>query len=74
MPGRQGSMIGKGAPRIHGELLKLGFRVAQSTVARGRARHWLRMTMRSTPGAEVFSPSLTTKCTSVGSERLASQE
>lgn len=47
---------------------------AELLVLRGRARHWLRMMMRSTAGAEVFSPSLTTKCTSVGSERLASQE
>jgi hypothetical protein len=36
-----------GAPRIHGELLKLGFQVAQSTVAkymaksgRGRSQTW----------------------------------
>ena len=29
-----------GAPRIHGELLKLGFGVAQSTVARYMCRHW----------------------------------
>src|ERR1700726_4567415 len=29
-----------GAPRIHGELLKLGFEVAQSTVARYMCRHW----------------------------------
>src|SRR5260370_10352153 len=28
-----------GAPRIHGELLKLGFEVAQSTVARYMCRH-----------------------------------
>jgi hypothetical protein len=28
-----------GAPRIHGELLKLGFDVAQSTVARHMCRH-----------------------------------
>ena len=28
-----------GAPRIHGELLKLGFEVAQSTVARYTCRH-----------------------------------
>jgi hypothetical protein len=28
-----------GAPRIHGELLKLGFEVAQSTVARHMCRH-----------------------------------
>jgi hypothetical protein len=27
-----------GAPRIHGELLKLGFEVAQSTVANGMDR------------------------------------
>jgi len=27
-----------GAPRIHGELLKLGFAVAQSTVANGMDR------------------------------------
>ena len=43
-----------GAPRIHGELLKLGFAVAQSTVAkymakkgvttlRERTAHWTRM-------------------------------
>src|SRR5471032_2263899 len=30
-----------GAPRIHGELLKLGFEVAQSTVARYMCRRWL---------------------------------
>jgi hypothetical protein len=29
-----------GAPRIHGELLKLGFDVAQSTVARYMCRRW----------------------------------
>jgi hypothetical protein len=29
-----------GAPHIHGELLKLGFEVAQSTVARYMCRHW----------------------------------
>jgi hypothetical protein len=29
-----------GAPRIHGELLKLGFDVAQSTVARYMGRRW----------------------------------
>jgi transposase InsO family protein len=29
-----------GAPRIHGELLKLGFEVAQSTVARYMVRRW----------------------------------
>ena len=29
-----------GAPRIHGELLKLGFDVAQSTVAKYMAKHW----------------------------------
>jgi transposase InsO family protein len=29
-----------GAPRIHGELLKLGFEVAQSTVARYMCRRW----------------------------------
>jgi transposase InsO family protein len=29
-----------GAPRIHGELLKLGFEVAQSTVARYMIRRW----------------------------------
>jgi hypothetical protein len=29
----------RGAPRIHGELLKLGFEVAQSTVARYMCRH-----------------------------------
>ena len=29
-----------GAPRIHGELLKLGFNVAQSTVARYMCRGW----------------------------------
>jgi hypothetical protein len=28
-----------GAPRIHGELLKLGFEVAQSTVAKYTKRH-----------------------------------
>jgi hypothetical protein len=28
-----------GAPHIHGELLKLGFEVAQSTVARYMCRH-----------------------------------
>jgi hypothetical protein len=36
-----GEMSG-GAPRIHGELLKLGFEVAQSTVARHMCRHRLR--------------------------------
>ncbi len=29
-----------GAPRIHGELLKLGIEVAQSTVAKYMARRW----------------------------------
>ncbi len=29
-----------GAPRIHGELLKLGFKVAQSTVAKYMAKRW----------------------------------
>jgi hypothetical protein len=30
-----------GAPRIHGELLKLGFEVAQSSVAKSlKAQHW----------------------------------
>jgi hypothetical protein len=29
-----------GAPRIHGELLKLGFEVAQSTVAKYMAKRW----------------------------------
>jgi hypothetical protein len=29
-----------GAPRIHGELLKLGFEVAQSTVPRYMVRRW----------------------------------
>jgi len=29
-----------GAPRIHGELLKLGFDVAQSTVAKYMVKHW----------------------------------
>jgi hypothetical protein len=29
-----------GAPRMHGELLKLGFEVAQSTVARYTVRRW----------------------------------
>jgi hypothetical protein len=36
-----GEMSG-GAPRIHGELLKLGLEVAQSTVARYMCRHRLR--------------------------------
>jgi Homeodomain-like domain len=31
-----------GAPRIHGELLKLGFEVAQSTVAKYMVRQWAR--------------------------------
>src|SRR5262249_29130463 len=30
-----------GAPHIHGELLKLGFTIAQSTVARYMYRDWL---------------------------------
>jgi hypothetical protein len=29
-----------GAPRIHGELLKLGFEVAQSTVAKYMVKRW----------------------------------
>ena len=29
-----------GAPRIHGELLKLGFEVAQSSVAKYMLRRW----------------------------------
>src|SRR5437879_7466482 len=32
-----------GAPRIHGELLKLGFEVAQSTVARYMCSRWRRL-------------------------------
>ncbi len=31
-----------GAPRIHGELLKLGFKVAQSTVAKYMVKRWRR--------------------------------
>jgi hypothetical protein len=29
-----------GAPRIHGELLKLGFEVAQSSVAKYMVKRW----------------------------------
>ena len=38
-----------GAPRIHGELLKLGFEVAQSSVAKYMVKRWGRQVRDGTP-------------------------
>ena len=38
-----------GAPRTHGELLKLGFAVAQSTVAKYMVKRWGRQVRDGTP-------------------------
>jgi hypothetical protein len=48
-----------GAPRIHGELLKLGFAVAQSTIAKFMAWRSGELARSCPRGALLFTASLT---------------